>query len=305
MAHAGTPTETESSAGAAIAAAELGLADVFALRKVGDDQLVNLAGVGRGAGWAGNISIDPDREPLIARAMSTPDLVRHSGESVRIFGPYWTEHAAVVMVGDFVVVMGGPGVDEQDDPTLIEAAGDLAWSVGDVSAEKRLADELEVTRAALAVASLPAHSVDSFLADLASAATEALACEFGAVVLAQPEHRLILAPNGWHPEVSHELMLGALLQLLAAQEAERPVVAQDLRDDPTAGSPLGFEEGLVSRCVIPIEASRISGAVVVAHTVESPRGFTMLCQQVASKIGEQATQVLRAGLADTIGRGGT
>ncbi|MEZ5383537.1 MAG: hypothetical protein R2754_17285 [Microthrixaceae bacterium] len=270
----------------------LGVADVFALRRVSEDQLVNLVGVGRGEGWAGNISIDPQREPLVAQALSTHELVRHSGESTRIFGPYWTEHAAIVMVGDFVVVLGGEGVADQDDATLIEAAGDLAWTAGEVSPEKRLADELEVTKAALSVASLRVTSLDGFLADLADAAIDALSCEFGAVVLSEPHPHLVLAPSGWRPAASDVEIRDSLVQLISQLDLERPVVAQDLSVDGLADSPLGFGEGLVSRCVVPLRGQHLRGAVVIAHTVECPRGFTSLCQQVAARIGDQASQVL-------------
>jgi hypothetical protein len=280
-------------------AARFGLCDLFALRRVSDEQLVNLAGIGRGEGWAGNISIDPDREPLIAEAMASGAVVRYRGPSSRIFGPYWAEEATVLTVGDYVIVMGGPGVTDGGDDVLMEAAGELAFSVGDVPAEKRLADELEVTKAALAVASLPTPTIDEFLADLADAATEALGCEFGAVVLRRPEPRLVIAPSGWQPEANEELVLGSLLQLLTGLQVEHPVVAQDLRQDPMAASPLGFDEGLVSRCVIPLGVAGMSGAIVVAHTMASaPRGFTSLCQLVAASIGEQASKVLAVSFAD-------
>lgn len=279
------------------ASAQLGLKDVFALRRISDEQLVNLAGVGRGEGWAGNISIDPVREPLIADAMAGNGLIRHNGPSRRIFGPYWAEEAAIVMVGDFVIVMGGPGVATHADDVLMDAAGDVGWSVGDVSAEKRLADELELTKAALTVASLPTSTIDVFLANLANAAIDALSCEFGAVVLQRPERRLIVAPDGWQPDAPPELVLGSLLQLLAGLDLDRLVVAQDLSQERGASSPLGFDEGLVSRCVIPLAVPDFGGAIVVAHAMTAPRGFTNLCQKVAASIGDQATRVLSTNFA--------
>jgi len=274
-------------------ARRLSLQDLFALRRISDEQLVNLVGVGRGQGWAGNISIDPQREPLVAEVLSGGEVLRHQGTSTRIFGPYWAEEAAILTVGDFVIVMGGPGVTDHDDDILMATAGDLAYAAGDVPAEKRLADELEVTKAALAVASLPTSTIDDFLANLADAAIEALGCEFGAVVLKRPKPRLVMAPAGWRPEASEDLVLGSLLQLLVGVELTAPVVAQDLRHEASAQSPLGFDEGLVSRCIIPLDVTDMTGAIVVAHTMESaPRGFTSLCQLVAAKIGDQASKVL-------------
>ena len=206
----------------------------------------------------------------------------------------------MLTVGDFVVVMGGPAVAAHGDGALMEAAGDVAYSVGDVPAEKRLADELEVTKAALAVASLPTATIDEFLATLADAAIDALGCEFGAVVLPGPTPRLVMAPSGWQPAATEELVLGSLLQLLVGFQAERPVVDQDLRSDAATRSPLGFDEGLVSRCVIPLTVAEAPGAIVVAHTLESsPRGFTSLCQTVAATIGDQASKVLAQSFANT------
>jgi len=273
-------------------AADLGLVDVFALRRVSDQQLVNLAGAGRGEGWAGNISIDAEREPLIAEALSRPEVVRHEGEPTRIFGPYWTDAAAIVSMGDFVFVMGGGDVANTHDDQLIEVAGEFAWSVGDVPAEKQLADELEVTQAALDIASLPTAKLDDFLADLADTAAGALACEFGAVVTLGPTPRLVIAPSGWQPDATYEEVLNALLKLLGDLSFEEPSVSQDLRDDPHAESPLGFGDGLVSRCVIPLTAGGSRAALIVAHADVTPRGFTSLCQLVASTIGSQASRVL-------------
>lgn len=45
--------------------------DIFVLRRVSDDQMINFDGVGRGEGWAGNITIDPVRDPLICQALVT------------------------------------------------------------------------------------------------------------------------------------------------------------------------------------------------------------------------------------------
>lgn len=271
-------------------AERLDLSDIFALRLVANEQLINLDGFGRGAGWAGNISIDPLAEPLISTTMATNEVVRHSGRTTRIFGPYWSDRAALVCLGDFVFVMGGPGATTHDD-VLIDAAGEMAWIVSTVPTEKKLADELEVTQAALAVASLPVRTVDLFFEGLAETARAALACEFGAVFIQSPDPRLILAPNGWRPTASTDAMLSSLLALLVDLDPERPTVTQDLSDTHHSSS-LGFRDGLVSRCVIPLMTPAGKAALVVAHSDDAPRGFTDLCQQVAETIGKQASAML-------------
>lgn len=273
--------------------------DVFALRRVSDEQLVNLAGVGRGEGWAGNISIDPDREVLISKAISSNTLVRHSGASTRIFGPYWATNAAILLVGDFVVVMGGRGATELDDEALIDLAGDVAWSVGDVSAEKRLADELELTKAALAVASLPVGTLDEFLETLADAAISALACEFGAVVLQHPEKRILLSPSGWQPDVEPQLLVDSMLNLVENLSPDQATIQQDLSVAEHATETLGFRHGLVSRCIVPIGDDRNRGFIIAAHTEQAPRGFTNLCSRVAESIGDQASRILNDRFSDT------
>lgn len=266
----------------------LGADDIFILRRVSDTQFANLGGAGRGAGWAGNVVVDPEVEPLLSRGAGTTGVVRPSPKGGRVFGPYWKSDAAAVGVADYVVVFGGSGMSDISDDLLMDAAGDIAWQVGEVTIEKRLADDLEVATAALAVATIQAESLDDLLGGLAEAAMTALSCEFGAIVARRPEPRLIMAPSSWAPDASSDLVLGSLLQILVSHDHQALHVTQDMRDDPASRSPLGFDEGLVSRCVVPIEAGDFSGAVVVAHTLSSPRGFTGLCQRVASTIGEQA-----------------
>ena len=262
--------------------------DIFILRRVSETQYANLDGVGRGAGWAGNVVVDPAVEPLLSQAAGTPGVARPTGTGGRVFGPYWKADAAAVGVADYVVIFGGSDISGIGDELLMDAAGDIAWRVGEVAIEKRLADDLEVTTAALAIATIQAQGIDDLLGALAEAAMTALSCEFGAIVVRRPEPRLIMAPSSWAPDASSDLVLGSLLQILVHHDHQALHVTQDLREDPASRSPLGFDEGLVSRCVVPIEADEFSGAVVVAHTLSAPRGFTGLCQRVASTIGEQA-----------------
>ncbi len=84
--------------------AALDVEDVFVLRRVSNDQMVNLDGIGRGERWAGNITVDSVREPLIAQSMATPGVLRGTGETaIRVFGPYGATGAALTMVGDHLV----------------------------------------------------------------------------------------------------------------------------------------------------------------------------------------------------------
>ncbi len=274
----------------------LGIEDVFVLRRVSDNQLISLSGAGRGEGWAGNISIDTGREPLITASLGSPGVHRYSGETQRIFGPYWNSDAAATRVGDFVVVYGGNAIVDLSDEALIDAAGTLAWAEAEVPAEKRLADELEVTQVALQVASLKLRAVDEFLTELAAVAMDALSCEFGAVVIPGDPDRVVVAPMSTSRDVDATSIVEAVRPIVARSSDGAPVVDQDI-----AGSALAdCLPEVLSCCVIPIGQSPRRAAVVVGHTVETPRGFTTLCQAVARRMGEQATQTLASETDDEI-----
>ena len=86
-----------------------------------------------------------------------------------------------------------------------------------------------------------------------------------------------------------DIGIDALVAAIAAHEQDGPEVLQDLSTVHEGdGDHLTFAAGLVSRCVVPLDLPNFRGALVVAHAQPHPRGFTLLCQQVASSIGEQA-----------------
>jgi hypothetical protein len=264
--------------------------DLFVLHRLAPDRFVNLDGFGRGRGWAGNLSVDPAAEPWLTRVLDLGLFRARYGFACRIFGPYWATEAAGVAVGEHLVVMGGGEVASAEDDTLEEVAKQAAEAVGQVPVAKRLADELEVTQAALAVATLPGESVEEAAAGLAARAAEALSCEFGAVLLHDPL-RLFVADRGWRPAASDEEVMGALLPLRQAAR-DGLLVEQDTGASSLPYRPLAFEDGLVARLVVPLgERGRI-GMLVVAHATGAPRGFTSLCQRVIKRIAEVAAPLL-------------
>ena len=278
------------------AARAVGATDAFALHRVAEGQLVNLDGIGRGSGWAGNIAIDPDAEPWLDSNANYP--CRHSGELRRLFGPFWSEEAVQVPVGEFVVVFSGPGVSANDDDTLVDAAADIAWSVGEIPTEKRLADELEVSQAALAIASIDGDDLQAVTRALASEAAELLGCQFSVVLLSGPPETLVFGDGSWRPEASDEALRLAIKQLVG--QASDLVLDQEVASSPEAVRPLSYDDGLIARCAIPMRSdTKDIGWLICAHTIEQPRGFTSLCQRVAETIGDQGTRVLdrRLGLA--------
>jgi hypothetical protein len=267
-----------------------GARDLFILHRVAPDRFVNLDGSGRGRGWAGNLSIDPSGEPWLARVLELGLFRARYGFPCRIFGPYWASEAAGVAVGEHVVVLGGGAAASVDDGELVSLAREAVESAGRAPVAKRLADELEVTQAALAVATLPSDRLEEAATGLAAQAAEALSCEFGAVLLEDPL-RLFMADRGWRPSASEEEIMGALLPL--RQAARRgPLVEQDIGASSFPYRPLAYEDGLVARLVVPLGEGGRLGLLMVAHATEAPRGFTLLCQRVIRRIAEVAGPLL-------------
>ena len=62
----------------------IGADDLFVLHRVDKNRLVNLDGAGRGAGWAGNIDVDPAAEPWVSRAFDEGIVRIKSGVPSRI-----------------------------------------------------------------------------------------------------------------------------------------------------------------------------------------------------------------------------
>lgn len=263
--------------------------DLFALRMVDDGQLANLGGSGRGRGWAGNVTVDPRDDELLAAALRTGEVTRHRGDVRAILGPYWAESAAAVSVGDYLIVFGGDGVAD-DDELIFDLAGQAAWMVGAVPAEKLLADELELTQASMRVLSVDRSSTDASAQGLADVAAECLSCEWAAVVLRDPL-RLFTCERGWTPTASGDQVISALLPLMD-EVRDGIVVEQDMSRARAANRPLSFDDGLIARCIAPLGVGASRGLLVAAHTVSSPRGFTSLCQRVADTMASHGGLVL-------------
>lgn len=270
--------------------------DLFVLRRIAPGRLFNVDGRGRGAGWAGNITVDAAAEPLLARVTAGTVLRRRSGVPFRAFGPYWTTEVAVVGVGGDVAVLGGTGAAGPDDERLRALAGAALGAAGAVPAEKVVADELETAQAAVAASRIPRESVAGAARALAGLASGALSCEFGAVLLVEPELRLALADEGWHPAASADEVITAMLPLAPAV-AGGLLVEQDLRASPFPYRPLSFADGLVARCAAPLRLRDGTGLLLVAHAGGAPRGFTSLCQRVMAAVAKAGGDALAEAVA--------
>ncbi|HVL65614.1 MAG TPA: hypothetical protein VM573_10650 [Actinomycetota bacterium] len=274
------------------AARATGARDVFFLRKLSGERYFNVDGFGRGAGWAGVVQLERGAEPLVQKALETGVARRSSGVPFRAFGPYWATDVAAVASGEDVVVFGGGSVAGASDAALQEAASAIAQVAGDVSSDKRRADEEEVQGAVAAVEAIRGETVEDAAAAVAAEAARALSCEFGAVLLYGPPARVVMADEGWRPTATDEEVIAALLPLRAVLR-EGMYVEQDAGTSRFAYPPLGFRDGLVARCAVEIGDGDSAGLLVVAHAAAAPRGFTMLCRRVARAIGERAADVLQ------------
>ncbi|HEV8648560.1 MAG TPA: hypothetical protein VG276_03965 [Actinomycetes bacterium] len=281
---------------AALSFEDLPAPDLFLLRQIAPGRLFNVDGRGRGAGWAGNVTVDASAEPLLARVTAGTVLRRRSGVPFRAFGPYWTTEVAVVGIGGDMAVLGGTGAAGPDDERLLALAGAALGAAGAVPAEKVVADELEAAQAAAAASRIPRESVAGAARALAGLTSRALSCGFGAVLLVEPQLHLAVADEGWHPAASATEVITAMLPLAPAA-AGGLLVEQDLRASPFPYRPLSFADGLVARCTAPLRPQGGSGLLLVAHAGGAPRGFTSLCQRVMAAVAKAGGDALAEALA--------
>jgi diguanylate cyclase (GGDEF)-like protein len=285
-------------------ALELGAPDLFVFRRVAERVYSHLGGVGRGAGWAGNIELDSRQEHYVHDALERGEpLCVELERPGRIVGPYWGRSAVFIPCeGETVVVFASPtdsaaGACTERSAELAERARAL---VIDVSPAKRLADELEVLAAVREVTTINADGMAETLVAIAARARAALWAEFAAVATipsAGVDAAIGVDAGAWQPRD-----LGAAGRALtrfaaAAAAAELPMLCQDVGELEQA-PPEGFrhEDGVSSLHVLPIGSPALA-VLLVVHAEPGLRGFTALCQRVAAAISDAAEAVVRRGMA--------
>lgn len=271
--------------------ASTGARDLFVLRRISEDRFFNVGGVGRGDGWAGNISVEPASEPWLTSVLSDGVASRRSGIPFRAFGPYWSTEVVGVNADDAIIVLAGEGVSELPFEVLNDVGKRVAASACEVLIEKQEADKMELEQAVEAIRSIDATTSEAAALQVVRTAANALSCEFGALLLYGPPIRVFVADEGWRPAATDEEIIAAIYPL-AGLAADGPFTEQDLSTSPYALPPLSYGDGLVARCTVGVGPDNSMGLVVVAHAGTSPRGFTSLCRQVAAAIGENAGPVL-------------
>lgn len=279
------------------AAASVGAADLFVLRRVTGNRFVHFGGSGRGAGWAGLIEVSSDEEASLGRALASriPVRLAHGGKEL-VFGPYYAQAAAFVPVtGDVVVVFGGDGSDLQSatDEALVASATLAAGAVESVTPAKVLADELEELESVRAAVSIAPGTLSEAMRDLGRVAAESLSCEVAAVYLADG-HRVELVDRGWTLKSAPDAVAAALRNVL--HEGRFPYCVQDASVVPLP-APLDQERGIRSYYLLEL-VGIARGVLFVAHTDSAPRGFTLLCR----RLGLRLTEIISAQLGVALTR---
>jgi diguanylate cyclase (GGDEF)-like protein len=269
-------------------AAALVATDVLVLQRDGE-RLRLLGGAGRGAGWAGVVEIDAGSEPHARLAAPGTSPVRLAGsEAIRVIGPYWSTHAAIVPVGDeHVVVVGSDAPIHVSDAELLRYAAEAVAAVGDISPSKLLADELEVVDAVRKLMQYRPETLRETARHVAEVAGSALACEFAAVLLATPDGPIVERAGATREECDDPQLCSDLVRL-ARRMGDGPLVEQDVED----GAPVGWTAGLVSRYALAIGEGQAGAVLVVGHGAVRPRGFTSLCLRVGRSLADAAEALL-------------
>jgi hypothetical protein len=277
------------------AAASVGAADLFVLRRVQGNRFVHFGGSGRGAGWAGIVEALTDEETALRQALETRRPVRvAAGRKELVFGPYYARAAAFVPVTNDVVVVFGADDDALEraaDEQLVSAATLGAEAVEAVSPAKRLADELEELEAVRAALSVDTADVAAAMRETAAVVARALSCELAAIYL-EDGSRIEVADVGWELEARPERIAAALQGVLA--DARFPYCVQDAAVVP-APSPLDQEAGIRSYYLLEL-TGLARGVLFVAHTDAAPRGFTLLCRRLGLRLAEVASAKLGVAL---------
>jgi diguanylate cyclase (GGDEF)-like protein len=281
-------------------AAELGAEDLFVFRKVSGNVYSHLGGVGRGAGWAGNLELDSAEEHHLQAALRTGKPVHVTfAETSRIVGPYYGRSAIVVPGQDRVVVFGSSTDSVKNECTgaCFAAAARAHELVVDVSPAKRLADELEVLAAVREITTIVADGTQETLVEIAARARAALSAEFAAVATipsSDMDATVGISAGDWQP--SDPDAAGRALARFGARPAQLPVLCQDVGEMADAPDGFGHADGVSSIHILPIGDPPVA-IMTIVHARPGLRGFTALCQRVAKGMSDAAELVVRRALA--------
>jgi diguanylate cyclase (GGDEF)-like protein len=272
--------------------------DLFVFRRVGGQRFAHIGGVGRGAGWAGIVDVSADEEPLVAGALAGDSVMRRAQTEPRqVFGPYYARSVAVVRVSDDVFVVFGYSDDIPEsvsDEELVELAQFASDGVVEVAPAKRLADELEALSAVQDLLHGPAETFEEALQHLVDQATLSLSCDLGVACI--PEQASVSICD--RREVLRLSLQSADVTEALAVIAERrsfPLCIQRADADELP-APFRSIDGVLAYYLLELTRP-LSGFLLLMHTTASaPRGFTLLCQSLGTKLVTAAEPLLTAAL---------
>lgn len=282
---------TPAASGVRDVATALGVADILVFALL-DRRAVLRGGAGRGAGWAGLVDVRLADEPTLAAAIEQRGVARVTGGApVRIAGPYWSQHAALAQAGDHLVVFGGSNPIGASSPELMRRAMEAVAAIGEIPPSKLLADELELVQAVQQLTAGTPRTLAETATHIAEVAADALSCEIGAVLLRHEGMTHVHGAGAAWAGMAEDPLLSSALHELAGRAASCPIVEQDL-------DAIG-ENGLrvVSCYAMGIGRSERLGALIVGHTDQRPRGFTLLCQRVGRALADAAESTLLQAIA--------
>lgn len=272
-------------------AAALGVEDLM-IFQMQDGRAHLRGGVGRGTGWAGIVELDPSTEPLLRQVLEHRRIVRVDGdEAVHIIGPYWSAHAALAASGEHIMVIGSATPIRAPSAELVRRATEAMAAVGEVSPSKLLADELELVHAVRQLTDHVPRTLAETATHVATVAADALACEIGAVVLNHGGRPQVYGAGAAWSSMTEDRVLCAALHKLAKRAAGGPIVEQDLRAVGESGL------RIISCYALGIGRSEMLGTLIVGHTDQRPRGFTMLCQRVGRALADASEPALLQAIA--------
>jgi diguanylate cyclase (GGDEF)-like protein len=263
-------------------AAQAGAQDVLVFRRVTEGHLLHVGGTGRGAGWAGNIELHADALATWPRSLRDPVVRWSAEEPMHVLGPYYARSAALLGISrDLFVLLGShDGTLTDDDDTLRDLARHADRQTAGVSPARGLADEMEILHAMQDVMQAPPGSLIQTLHHIVRSAASSLSCEQAVLwlpgyVATQPALRSFAGVADWPDNWDGQ-----------------PTCEQNSRRNPLP-APLSPDDGVTSHLIVPLGAPT-QGMLVVAHTNQSPRGFTTLCQRVAHAVAQAAGPVIDA-----------
>ena len=272
-------------------ASALGVVDLMVFELSGDRARL-CGGTGRGEGWAGIVDVNLSEEPVLRLVARGGRVVRvNEPLAVRVIGPYWATHAALVRVGDHVVVVGSSAPIRASSAELMTRATEAVAGVGEIPSSKLLADELELSEAERQLTDHTPHSLAEAAAHVAETAADALSCEIGAVLLQRDGATEVHGAGAAWSKVADDEILRESLHELADRATRGPIVEQDLSAVGRSGL------RIVSCYALGIGRSEAMGALIVGHTDARPRGFTQLCQRVGRALADAAEPALRLAIA--------